>query len=84
MDSELSPPQLVATTGGTYSCSIEESRQRELEAREGSHATPSPITAQDSYESNYFKSIQWSEILFYSALLGVHANSDPGLLMAHR
>ncbi|OBU00279.1 hypothetical protein VE01_01449 [Pseudogymnoascus verrucosus] len=60
MDAELCPPQLVATTSSTYSCSIEESRKRELEAREDSTVFSPVGTAQDGRESNYFKSIQWS------------------------
>ncbi|OBT58511.1 hypothetical protein VE04_01249 [Pseudogymnoascus sp. 24MN13] len=60
MDAELYPPQLVATTSSTYSCSIEESRKRELEACEDSTVFSPVGTAQDSRESNYFKSIQWS------------------------
>lgn len=67
MDSELCPPQLVATTSATYSCSIEESRRRELGAREDSDSVSSGGTAQDRHESNYFKSIQWFEILCHSA-----------------
>lgn len=62
MDAELYPPQLVATTSSTYSCSIEESRKRELEARQDSTVFSPVGTAQDGRESNYFKSIQWSEI----------------------
>lgn len=69
MDAELYPPQLVATTSSTYSCSIEESRQRELEAHEDSTAFSPVGTAQDSRESNYFKSIQWFEIQFHSVCL---------------
>lgn len=69
MDAELSPPQLVATTSSTYSCSIEESRKRELEAREDSTVFSPVGTAQDGRESNYFKSIQWSEMPCHPALL---------------
>ncbi|KFY40722.1 hypothetical protein V494_03352 [Pseudogymnoascus sp. VKM F-4513 (FW-928)] len=58
MELELWPPQLVATTNDTYSCSIEETR--ELEAREGSPVLSPDGTTQESRESNYFKSIQWS------------------------
>lgn len=76
MDSELYAPQLVATTNGTYSCSAEESRRRELVAREDPTVFSPGTTAQDSHESNYFKSIQWSEILYHPAFHSVLTNKN--------
>jgi hypothetical protein len=63
MDPTPITPMLVASTGGTYCCSIAESKLREKALRrslskEGQDLNP--VTGNDNdLEVNYFKSTQW-------------------------
>lgn len=55
-------PNLLATTGATYSCSITEFRRREKDSVGGENEKDLPILSlddADSEDTNYFKSIQW-------------------------
>lgn len=83
MDFAAYNPELVATTGTTYSCSIKESAHRETRPRDTtplSAPLSEPTTAEDSGESNYFKSIQWCVLyaFIFSNIANESARSPDG------
>ncbi|RKF83863.1 Telomerase Cajal body protein 1 [Golovinomyces cichoracearum] len=66
MEQELKTPVLVASTLGTYSCSIAESKKREDRLFDDSC---SQLTREKDQGSNYYKSAQWSTTISYCLLV---------------
>ncbi|RKF71912.1 Telomerase Cajal body protein 1 [Golovinomyces cichoracearum] len=66
MEQELKTPVLVASTLGTYSCSIAESKKREDRLFDDSC---SQLTREKDQGSNYYKSAQWFTTFSYCLLV---------------